>query len=95
MNRKFFETVGNMKHVKHLEEGFNIDFNLMFTKSTSIHREMAKRPIFIITGNFQKTRLFNIPIKPPNLQNFKCLLFFLFASSRKNIFKLKFGQKRL
>ena len=83
MNRKFFETVGNMKHGKHLEEGCDIDFNFMFTKSTSIHREMAKRPIFKITGNFQKTRLFNIPMKPPILRHLKCLLFFLFASSRK------------
>ena len=37
---------------KHLEVKCDIDLHLMVIKSTSIYREMTKKTIFKITGNF-------------------------------------------
>ena len=52
---------------------FSQRIGLMVTKSTSVYREMTKRPIFKITGNFS----FNIPVQPPILRSSKGLLLFL------------------
>ena len=39
---------------KHLEVKCDIDLHLMVIKSTSIYREMTKKPIFKITGIFSE-----------------------------------------
>ena len=51
-------------------------------KNTSFYKEMAKNPIYNITGNFfLKTCLFKIPVQPPNMRNTKTLLFILIDRS--------------
>ena len=47
----------------------------MVTKSMSINRGKAKKPISKITGNFSEN-VFKISVKPTILQNLNCLLFF-------------------
>ena len=66
----------------------------MVTKSTSIYREMKEIPILKITGIFQKTRLFKIPvyIVASNFARFKRFAVFLICQVTKDTFDSKFGE---
>ena len=60
--------------------------SLNFHKNTSIHQEMAKKPIFKISGIFlPENKLFKTTVKPPILPNLKCLTFFYVLVQEKYI----------